>query len=52
MEGTMSRFIQPTEPQNFKPVKVEKPTKPAPGTYTSEKLAETKTIYSNTGGKY
>ena len=53
MEGTMSRFIQQSDkPQNFKPIKAEKPTKPAPGTYTSQNLAETKKIISNTGGKY
>ena len=49
----MSRFIQQSDkPQNFTPIKVEKPTKPAPGTYTSEQLAATKPIISNTGGKY
>ena len=47
----MSRFIQPKE-QNFKPIKVEKPTKPAPGSYTSEHLAGTKKIVSGSGGKY
>ena len=49
----MSRFIQPEEKdQNFKPIQADKPTKPAPGSYTSEQLGNTKPIYSGNGGKY
>jgi hypothetical protein len=46
----MSRFVQETHKK--KPDKKPQATLPKPGSYTSKQLKNSKTIYSNTGGKY